>query len=105
MASRAGGWRMGEIEVVVRAARQLTQSIRELVLVSAQDTALPSWEPGAHLEIDVRLPDGEGASRAYSLIGGTDSGDDPANTYRIAVERQPEGRGGSRYLHDAVAIG
>ena len=25
--------------------------------------------------------------------------------YRIAVERKPEGRGGSRYLHDEVAVG
>ncbi len=31
--------------------------------------------------------------------------DDPADTYRIAVERKVESRGGSRFLHDRVAVG
>ncbi|MGH7090401.1 MAG: PDR/VanB family oxidoreductase, partial [Stellaceae bacterium] len=39
------------------------------------------------------------------LVGGTAEGDDPANAYRIAVERDPESRGGSRYLCDEVEVG
>ena len=92
---------MGEIELVVKEARQLTPAIRELVLASPDGAALPPWEPGAHIEIDV--PGGE--TRAYSLIGGTESADDPANVYRIAVERKVESRGGSRFLCDEVAVG
>ena len=96
---------MGTIAVVVKEARPLTPAIRELVLESADGAALPPWEPGAHVEVDVALPGGAIEPRAYALIGGTETEDDPPNRYRIAVERQPEGRGGSRYLHDEVAVG
>lgn len=96
---------MGDIDVVVREARQLTPAIRELVLASANGAALPAWEPGAHIEIDVPVEGGAVESRAYSLIGGTETEDDPASAYRIAVERKVESRGGSRFLHDTVAVG
>jgi vanillate O-demethylase ferredoxin subunit len=92
---------MGEIDVVVKEARQLSPVVRELVLGSADGAALPPWEPGAHIEIDVL----GGETRAYSLIGGTESADDPANLYRIAVERKVESRGGSHFLCDTVAVG
>ena len=56
---------------------------------------LPAWEPGAH--IDLVLPSGR--VRQYSLYG------DPAETdiYRIAVLREPEGRGGSVEAHTLPA--
>ncbi|WP_107704755.1 PDR/VanB family oxidoreductase [Nocardioides allogilvus] len=58
---------------------------------------LPVWEPGAH--IDVYVPDG--STRQYSLCG------DPSDLshYQIAVLREPEGRGGSRYVHDELRVG
>lgn len=58
---------------------------------------LPDWEPGAH--IDLILPGG--LIRQYSLCG--DRWD--PYTYRIAVLREPHGRGGSAYLHDELQIG
>jgi ferredoxin-NADP reductase len=63
---------------------------------------LPSWTPGAH--IDVLLDtDGEdgGLVRQYSLCG------DPAEgeVWQIAVLREPQGRGGSAYIHDHVREG
>ncbi|HUZ74610.1 MAG TPA: PDR/VanB family oxidoreductase [Stellaceae bacterium] len=96
---------MGEIDVAVTEARALTPSIRELVLVAADGAALPPWEPGAHVAVDVRLDDGASEARAYALVGGTEAADDPPDTYRIAVERKVESRGGSRFLHDRVAVG
>jgi ferredoxin-NADP reductase len=54
------------------------------------------WEPGAHIDVVVA----DGASRQYSLCG--DPGDDD---YRIAVLREPEGRGGSEHLHRGVFAG
>jgi ferredoxin-NADP reductase len=54
------------------------------------------WEPGAHIDVLI----GNGASRQYSLCGDPADGD-----YRIAVLREPEGRGGSEYLHRAVFAG
>lgn len=61
------------------------------------DDPLPSWEPGAH--IDVYVPDG--TTRQYSLCG------DPADrsSWQIAVLREPESRGGSTYIHDELRVG
>ncbi|WP_030751561.1 PDR/VanB family oxidoreductase [Streptomyces griseus] len=61
---------------------------------------LPSWEPGAH--IDVVLPSGR--VRQYSLCG------DPGqpDVYRIAarlVEEERGGRGGSREVHEQLHEG
>jgi ferredoxin-NADP reductase len=57
---------------------------------------LPSWHPGAHL--DIELPSGR--MRQYSLCGDPRSG-----TYRIAVRRIPDGGGGSVEMHDALTVG
>jgi ferredoxin-NADP reductase len=58
---------------------------------------LPAWEPGAH--VDVYVPDG--TTRQYSLCG------DPTDlsSWTIAVLREPEGRGGSAYIHDTLRVG
>ncbi|MFL9682701.1 PDR/VanB family oxidoreductase [Streptomyces sp. KL110A] len=61
---------------------------------------LPSWEPGAHL--DLVLPSGQ--VRQYSLCG--DPGQ--ADVYRIAarlVEEDRGGRGGSREVHEQLHEG
>lgn len=92
---------MGAIKVVVKEIRTLTPTIRELALGAADGSALPSWEPGAHIDVDVPTADGT-AARSYALVGGVDGVDDPASVYRIAVERTPESRGGSRFLHEVV---
>ncbi|WSE35097.1 PDR/VanB family oxidoreductase [Amycolatopsis rhabdoformis] len=58
---------------------------------------LPAWEPGAH--VDLLLTDD--LVRQYSLCG------DPADrtSYRIAVLREPDGRGGSAFVHDKLVPG
>jgi ferredoxin-NADP reductase len=61
------------------------------------DDPLPAWEPGAH--IDVYVPDG--ATRQYSLCGDPDD----LSSWQIAVLREPEGRGGSAYIHDQLRVG
>ncbi|MFC9260311.1 PDR/VanB family oxidoreductase [Streptomyces hydrogenans] len=61
---------------------------------------LPSWEPGAHL--DLVLPSGQ--VRQYSLCG--DPGQ--ADVYRIAarlIEEDRGGRGGSREVHEQLHEG
>ena len=57
---------------------------------------LPRWRPGAH--IDLLLPDGD--SRQYSLCGTPGS-----DTWRIGVLREPDGRGGSLWVHDSLQVG
>jgi ferredoxin-NADP reductase len=61
---------------------------------------LPSWTPGAH--IDVLLEgDAGGLVRQYSLCG------HPAErgAWQIAVLREPQGRGGSAHVHDHLREG
>jgi ferredoxin-NADP reductase len=58
---------------------------------------LPDWTPGAHL--DLVLPGG--LTRQYSLCG--DRWD--AFSYRVAVLREPDSRGGSAYVHGELAEG
>jgi ferredoxin-NADP reductase len=57
---------------------------------------LPRWTPGAH--VDVLLS--PGLTRQYSLCG------DPADrsAWRIAVRREPQGRGGSQQVHDQLSV-
>ena len=77
-------------EARVLAARDLSAHVRE-ILLGPEGGATP-WTPGAH--IDVSLPLTGGAQvRSYSLVG------EAAGAYRIAVKREDEGRGGSRFMH------
>lgn len=68
-----------------------------LTLARPDGRRLPDWTPGAH--IDLVLP--TGATRQYSLCG--DRFD--AHTYRVAVLREPDGSGGSAFVHDVLAPG
>ncbi len=74
-----------------------TARIVEFTLASTGTAPLPAFDPGAH--ITVQTP--AGAMRRYSLIG------DPAVTdqYVIAVQRDDNGRGGSRAMVDDAQIG
>ncbi|QFR03142.1 oxidoreductase [Streptomyces phaeolivaceus] len=85
-----------EIPVVVARRRRVTADIVRLWLIGVDARPLPSWTPGAH--IDVLLPNG--TERQYSLCG------DPSDEeWSIMVLREPQGRGGSQYVHDAVWTG
>ncbi|GAA4697621.1 PDR/VanB family oxidoreductase [Pseudonocardia yuanmonensis] len=90
-----------EIDVVVDARTRLADDVVEFVLRPVAGGALPAWEPGAHIDVEVGDVDGDRLVRQYSLCG------DPADrtAYRIAVLRQPAGRGGSAWLHDRVVVG
>ncbi|KUN74511.1 ferredoxin [Streptomyces canus] len=83
------------------AARTLAaDGVVSLTLRRPDGGALPAWAPGAH--IDVLLDgDADGLVRQYSLCG------HPAEreTWQIAVLREPEGRGGSAYVHDHLREG
>lgn len=59
--------------------------------------ALPGWTPGAHVDLILA----NGIERQYSLCG------DPAaaGSWRVAVLREPESRGGSAYVHDELQVG
>lgn len=83
--------------VVVRARTVLADGVLALDLEPTNGRPLPPWTPGSH--IDLLLPGG--VERQYSLCG------DPADrsSYRVAVLREADGRGGSAYVHDELAVG
>jgi ferredoxin-NADP reductase len=85
------------MKMTVADARDVSDDVRRLVLRHPLRAVLPEPEAGAH--VDLRLPDGR--VRHYSLCG------DPADRsqYVIAVKREDEGRGGSRWVHDTLTAG
>jgi len=84
-------------EVVVSAADDAAEAIRRLELRPSAGGDLPAFTAGAHVDVATE----GGVLRQYSLAN------DPAERgrYVIAVQREDRGRGGSRWLHDAVRIG
>ncbi|CAM5341027.1 PDR/VanB family oxidoreductase [Streptomyces griseorubiginosus] len=86
-----------EAELVVERRESAADGVLALTLRHPLGEPLPAWEPGAH--IDVLL--GPGLERQYSLCG------DPADRarWRIAVLREPVGRGGSAHVHEQVNQG
>ncbi|MGV4986369.1 PDR/VanB family oxidoreductase [Streptomyces sp. NRAIS4] len=88
---------MTELELVVAAREFAAQEVLVLTLRDPLGRELPAWEPGAH--VDLLL--GPDLERQYSLCG------DPADRsgWRIAVLREPAGRGGSAHVHEQLHEG
>ena len=82
---------------VVTTRELLTPDVVALTVADPDGGLLPSWTPGAH--IDVRLPSGR--RRQYSLSGPPGRRTD----YRIAVRRIPDGGGGSNEMHETFGVG
>ena len=84
--------------VVVDSATMLTEDIVRLRLRSPDGRPMPRWTPGSH--IDVECGD-TGLSRQYSLCGDPDE----VGMLEIAVLRDTQSRGGSRWIHGSVKAG
>ena len=86
-----------EAELVVDRRESAADGVLALTLRHPLGEELPAWEPGAHVDV-VLGPDLE---RQYSLCG------DPADrsAWRIAVLREPAGRGGSAHVHEQLGQG
>jgi ferredoxin-NADP reductase len=81
-----------EIDLAVLAADPVAEDVVALRLGRPDGQALPEWTPGAH--IDLLL--GDDLVRQYSLCGRTSE----PESWRIAVLRAPDSRGGSKAVHD-----
>lgn len=86
-----------ELQLAVGRRRAVALDVAEFDLHPVDGGELPEWQPGAHIDIVT----GTGIIRQYSLCG--DPGD--RTSYRIAVLRQPQGRGGSAWLHERLHEG
>jgi ferredoxin-NADP reductase len=86
-----------EAELVVDRTESAADGVLALTLRHPLGEELPAWEPGAHLDVVL----GPELERQYSLCG------EPADrsAWRIAVLREPDGRGGSAYVHGQLVPG
>src|SRR5260221_7241245 len=73
------------------------EDINLLEFRRSDGSALPAFSAGAHID----LPLGNGLVRSHSL------GDCPSQTprYVIGVRKEPDSRGGSRFLHGQLHAG
>lgn len=85
------------LQVEIAARRQAAHDIVVLELVPVDGAPLPSWEPGAHVDVEV----GPDLLRQYSLCG------DPSRTdrYRLGILLDPASRGGSSGIHGCFHLG
>ncbi|WP_151476352.1 PDR/VanB family oxidoreductase [Streptomyces albicerus] len=88
---------LDEETLVVATRTRVADGVVSLTLRRPDGRPLPSWTPGAHIDL---LLDGS-LIRQYSLCGDPAEGD----AWRIAVLREPQGRGGSAYVHDYLPEG
>ncbi len=94
----------GPLELVVRGMRDLTPRIRTFVLAHPQGEVLPPVAAGAHVAIPVPpAPPGHmgNVTRRYSIARVLDEG----HAWEIAVQREDEGQGGSRAIHQHYRLG
>jgi cytochrome P450/ferredoxin-NADP reductase len=102
----ASGWsvdtgepvKVREYEAAVRVEGKeiVSEGVVALTLRHLEGEALPSWEPGAHIDLVLD----EAATRQYSLCGAPDS-----DVWRLGILRDAEGSGGSLFVHDQLQEG
>ncbi|WP_375388638.1 PDR/VanB family oxidoreductase [uncultured Amnibacterium sp.] len=86
-----------EVTAVVTAKLMVADRVAEISLRRADGEEWPVWAPGAH--IDLLLPDA--GARQYSLCGA----EADRTLLRVGVLREVDGRGGSVWIHDVLAVG
>jgi len=85
------------VSLAVTSVDEPAPGIKRFVLEDEDQWPLPPFRPGAHIDVHLR----PGLVRTYSLCNEpTDS-----RRYVIAVKREDAGRGGSKYLHEALQVG
>lgn len=90
----SGRPRSRALRLLVTRHERVADGVVQLRLEGAD---LPSWEPGAHL--DLVLP--SGLVRQYSLCGDPED----ASSYTVATRLVEDGRGGSREVHEQLQEG
>ncbi|MDN3521996.1 cytochrome P450/oxidoreductase [Halomonas ramblicola] len=94
--ARFNAKREEKLKVRVKRLADVAEEIRYFELEDMNGRRLPEFSPGAHIDVHV----GPGLVRQYSLCNA--AGD---RCYSIAVKREPESRGGSQVMHEAIGEG
>lgn len=90
------------LRVRIAAARHATSDIRAFELVAEHSGPLPGFTAGAHIGVEVILPDGERAHRSYSIA--SPPSEEP-NSYLLGVLYEESGTGGSMFMHERAKTG
>lgn len=85
------------MQMIIQQRRDTADGVLSLTLGRTDGGRLPAWTPGAHVEVVLD----NGITRQYSLC--SDPGDD--RTWRVGILREPESRGGSKYVFDKLHDG
>jgi ferredoxin-NADP reductase len=95
------------LQLRVAEARALNPLIRMLRLRAEDGGALPGFAAGAHIRVQVSLPGGATDWRHYSLINFATARNatNAPTEYVIAVRKEADGRGGSRFMHEQLKEG
>jgi ferredoxin-NADP reductase len=84
------------VNLLLERKESIADGVVLLTLRHPDGDPLPAWAPGAHIDLVM----GEWV-RQYSLCG--DPNDN--SVMRVAVLREPDGRGGSQHVHDVLVAG
>lgn len=85
------------IKVSLKSIVREAEGINLLEFRRSDGAALPAFSAGSH--IDLHLPDG--LVRSYSLVNCPSEND----RYVIGVKKEPDSRGGSRFIHENLSPG
>lgn len=86
-----------KIEARLTAIRYAAPGIHLFGFSRTDAGTLPAVEPGAHIDLHL----GDGLVRQYSLVEAGEA----LRTYTVAVKREAQGRGGSRFVFDRLKVG
>ncbi|MFP3505743.1 PDR/VanB family oxidoreductase [Burkholderia sp. SIMBA_062] len=89
-----------DFELVITRKEVVADGIHCLTFARKDGAELPSWEPGAHVDLHF-ASNGAEYVRQYSLCGPIED----RRHWQVAVRRAVDGRGGSAHIHDAFAEG
>lgn len=86
-----------ELQMVVDGLHRQGRHNLSINLVAENGQPLPEWQPGAHIDVHLR----DGLVRQYSLTGDCNQ----RAHYQICIARDPQSRGGSRFVHEVLRPG
>lgn len=99
IAQADGGWNGWRPFVVSEKIRE-SEVITSLILRPVDGQAVLRHRPGQYLTFRFDAPEQAGLKRNYSISCAPNG-----EYYRISVKREPDGQGGSRFLHDRAEVG
>lgn len=88
------------IDVEIRALEQQSARVTSYELVTLDGKPLPAANAGDHIDVHIAVDNGDNLIRQYSLCA-----QPGAQGYRIGVQREDDGQGGSRAIHARWQVG